>query len=78
MRLLRYPVWAWHWLAPDVRRPPFPALRVPLAPVALARKRRAIACFASQLGSAEPAVPDPVLPPHVVERFHRPFEVVLP
>lgn len=78
IRLLRYPVWAWHWLAPDAAQPPFQAVRMPLPPEAVARKQRAIACFESQLGTSLPPAPAPVLPPHVVERFHRPYEVYLP
>ena len=78
MRLLRYPVWAWHWLAPDAAQAPFQAVRMPLPPEAVARKQRAIACFESQLGTSLPPAPAPILPPHVVERFHRPFEVYLP
>lgn len=77
LRLLRYPVWAWHWLPPDASPPPFAAIRMPLSPATLARKRRAIACFASQLDRGGPGAPAPILPPHVVERFDRPFEVYL-
>lgn len=79
-RLLRYPVWAWHWLQPDAVQAPFRAIRMPLAEDTAARKQRAIACFASQLGdggSADSKAPVPILPPHAVERFHRPFEVYL-
>ncbi|MGY1408762.1 PIG-L deacetylase family protein [Luteimonas sp. A611] len=78
MRLLRYPVWAWHWLLPHTRRPPFDALRMPLTPETVVLKQRAIACFASQLQSDAPHAPAPILPAHVVQRFHRPFEVYLP
>lgn len=78
LRLLRYPVWAWHWLSPHTRRAPFDALRMPLTPDTVARKQRAIACFASQLHSDAAHAPAPILPPHIVERFHRPFEVYLP
>lgn len=79
-RLLRYPVWAWHWLQPDAAQPPFQAFRMPLAEDTAARKQRAIACFTSQIGDsglAGSAAPAPILPPHVIERFHRPFEVYL-
>ncbi|WP_202843368.1 PIG-L deacetylase family protein [Luteimonas saliphila] len=75
--LLQYPVWAWHWLQPDATRAPFDAFTVRLDAQAMAAKRRAIACFASQLGTAQPATPPPILPAHVVERFLRPFEVYL-
>lgn len=80
LRLLRYPVWAWHWLSPDTPQPPFEAARLPLTPVMVARKVRAIECFASQLDAARGRGdgPAPILPPHVVERFTRPFEVYLP
>ena len=76
-RLLRYPVWAWHWLQADAVQPPFRAIRMPLAEDTAARKQRAIACFASQLGSSAGTAPAPILPPHVIERFQRPFEVYL-
>ncbi|MDH5834334.1 PIG-L deacetylase family protein [Luteimonas kalidii] len=76
-RLLRYPVWAWHWLDPAAAHAPFNAFRVPLSPAAHAAKREAVACFASQLGTGVPPVADPILPPHVVARFERPFEVYL-
>ena len=78
IRLLRYPVWAWHWLSPQGSRAPFDAVRMPLAPDTVALKQRAIACFASQLQGDAPDAPAPILPPHVVERFHRPFETYLP
>src|SRR5690606_23272435 len=77
LRLLRYPVWAWHWLPPDASPPPFAAIRMPLPPATLARKRRAIACFASQLDRGGPGAPAPLLPPHVVVRYDRPVEVYL-
>ena len=75
--LLRYPVWAWHWLDHARPAPPFPAVRMPLDEGARRAKRAAIGCFASQLGTAAPAVAEPVLAPHVVARFERPFEVYL-
>lgn len=75
--LLRFPVWAWHWLDPDSAHPPFDAITMPLDANAMADKRRAIACFASQLGTAHPATAEPILPARVVERFLRPFEVYL-
>lgn len=77
-RLLRYPVWAWHWLEPHAARAPFAAFKLPLDAAALAAKARAIACFASQLGTADAPVPQPILPAHVVARFERPYEVYLP
>lgn len=76
IRLLRYPVWAWHWLETDTASHPFTAFRLPLDPDTAACKRRAIARFASQTETGEPG--GPILPPHVLERFRRPFEVYLP
>src|SRR5512146_897064 len=44
-----FPVWMWHWASPgDPRVPWDQALRVPLPPPAVSRKRAAIRCFASQ------------------------------
>lgn len=54
-RLLRYPVWAWHWLQADTVQAPFRAIRMPLAEDTAARKQRAIACFTSQLGASAAA-----------------------
>lgn len=78
-RLLAYPVWTWHWACPDDLRVPWrQALQVPLPAGVRAAKRRAVAAFASQLRPLGPLVTDaPVLPPHVLARFARPFEVVL-
>ena len=76
--LLRYPVWAWHWLDPAPAQAPFDALRMPLPRAAQAAKRAAIDCFASQLGTVTPPVLQPVLPARVLARFQRAFEVYLP
>ena len=78
-RLLEYPVWAWHWGRPgDTRIPWHRARRLPLDEAAGAAKRAAIACFATQV---DPLGPEPadaaVLPPAVLARFTRPFEVYL-
>jgi len=75
-RRLEYPVWGWHWAAPSAPelahvRP----LRLDLPAEVRARKRRAIACFATQTGECRPAIAAPVLPPAVRRRFERPFEV---
>jgi LmbE family N-acetylglucosaminyl deacetylase len=72
-----YPVWAWHITAPG--SPTAGALlaraeRWTLSPSAVEAKREAIGAFASQSdGVLGPAI----LPPHVLRRFRRPFEVVL-
>lgn len=77
--LLEYPVWAWHWAAPGDPRVPWErARRVDLAPPARAAKQRAIAEFRSQVAPLGPLPQDaPVLPPAVLTRFARPYEVVL-
>jgi LmbE family N-acetylglucosaminyl deacetylase len=68
----QYPIWAWHWARPP-QVPPAGAVRVPLRPEARARKADALRAFRSQY---ETASSGPVLPPHVVDRFRRPFEVL--
>ncbi|SNY66673.1 PIG-L deacetylase family protein [Paractinoplanes atraurantiacus] len=78
-RLLEYPIWTWHWASPGDSRVPWErARRVPLSPEVLAAKQAAIEAFPSQI---HPLGPDPadaaILPPHVLARFARPFEVVL-
>lgn len=76
-RYASYPVWAWHWLDVNASRHRFNGgVRFELSPAARAAKRQAVARFESQLRS--PARFEPILPPHVVARFDRPFEVVLP
>ena len=77
--LLEYPVWTWHWAHIDDPRVPWHrAAVVDLAPCAVAAKRRALARFVSQI---EPLGPEPdgaaILPPHVIARFHRGYEVLL-
>jgi LmbE family N-acetylglucosaminyl deacetylase len=77
-RLLEYPIWTWHWAEPDDPRVPWDrARRVPLTAAARAAKTAAVEAFASQI---HPLGPDPadaaILPPHVLARFARPFEVV--
>jgi LmbE family N-acetylglucosaminyl deacetylase len=77
-RLVEYPIWMWHWGAPDDPRVPWGrAQRVPLPLAARWRKSRAISVFTSQLA---PVTDEPsgaaILPPSVVDRFLRPFEVL--
>lgn len=72
-----FPIWAWHFTVPG--SPPAAALlaraeRWTLSPSAVGAKRDAIGAFASQSdGALGPAI----LPPHMLRRFQRPFEVVL-
>jgi len=72
-----FPIWMWHWAAPgDPRVPWAQALRVPLPPRAVNRKRAAITCFASQLEDRGHGL-GPVLPPGVIAHFTRGMEVLL-
>ena len=74
--LLHYPIWTWHWARPaDPRVPWDTALRVPLPAPVLARKRRAIDCFRSQLEPRGPGL-DAVLPPEIIGHFTRDQEVL--
>jgi LmbE family N-acetylglucosaminyl deacetylase len=77
-RLLRYPIWIWHWARPSSREFPWThARRVALTPSVLAAKRAAICMFRSQLLPLSPRRGDEaVLPAEVVRRFERPFEVL--
>lgn len=72
-RLLEYPIWMWHWAAPgDPRVPWTTAHRLTLPRGAAAAKAAAIARFRSQIADG----PGPaVLPPYVLARFRRPYEV---
>jgi LmbE family N-acetylglucosaminyl deacetylase len=77
-RLLEYPVWTWHWAVPDDPDVPWHrARRIELTPPAMAAKAAAIAAFTSQIAALGPADADAaILPPHILARFARPFEVV--
>jgi LmbE family N-acetylglucosaminyl deacetylase len=71
------PIWAWHWADPEDERLPWDrARKILLDPMTTARKRHAAHAFASQL-EGDPLIGlPPVLPPSVLERLLRPFEVV--
>jgi LmbE family N-acetylglucosaminyl deacetylase len=72
-----YPVWAWQWAAlgsPEARTMLASAERCDLSPRALHAKRAALRAFTSQQdGILGPAI----VPSHVLDRFARPFEVLL-
>jgi len=73
-----FPVWMWHWASPaDPRVPWAHALRVPLAPRTVSRKRSAITCFASQTEDRGHGL-GPVLTPAMIAHFTRTVEVLLP
>jgi LmbE family N-acetylglucosaminyl deacetylase len=76
--LLEYPIWTWHWAHPGDERVPWDrARRLGLTDAARHAKEQAILAFPSQI---EDLGPDPadaaILPPHVLARFRRPYEVV--
>lgn len=75
--LVRYPVWAWHWAEPDTLALG-QARKVTLSPAAQRAKAAAIAAYRSQIAPLSAAPGDEaILPPAVLARFARPFEVVL-
>lgn len=67
-----YPVWAWHWARP-ADLPWSRARRLALSPSAHAAKLAAIDAYRSQLDEYDGHT---VLPPYVLARFQRPFEVL--
>lgn len=70
-RTCSYLVWAWHWATPETL-PLHDAVRVQLSSEDLARKRRAVLAFVSQLEGD-----DPILPDHVTARLLRTSEVLM-
>lgn len=69
-QLSEFPIWAWHWSDPNCLVPPRSgAVRCRLSSEAWQAKRRAMACFTSQ--RVGPGDRDPILSPHVIERFER-------
>ena len=75
--LVEYPVWAWHWATPgDPAVPWSRARRLDLAGDVRNAKSRALSEFHSQTAPLGPRPEDaPVLPPHILARFTRPYEV---
>ena len=73
--LVEYPVWMWHWATPDEGIVPWSrAHRIDIPDEVVARKRAAIEAFVSQITPDGPR--DAILPPHVIQRFLRGYEVV--
>ena len=70
---VRYPIWAWHRLAPGDLDPKAMG-RLALTDAAQEAKREAIGCYRSQL-DARPG--GAIVPPHVLAYFDRPYEVFL-
>jgi LmbE family N-acetylglucosaminyl deacetylase len=74
-KVYEYPVWLWHWARPDDKVVPWNrARRLPIDADLVERKRIAINEFASQIERDGPR--EPQLPPYVLSRFLRPYEVV--
>jgi LmbE family N-acetylglucosaminyl deacetylase len=72
------PIWTWHWARPGDERVPWGrARRIALDGASFALKRHATAAYVSQLEPDASTGAAPILPPHVLERLLRPFEVVL-
>jgi LmbE family N-acetylglucosaminyl deacetylase len=71
-----YPVWAWHW-ATASSFPWHRARRIDLTAREQRVKVAAVDEHRSQLASTW-RHPSPVVPPHVLTRFHRLFEVLFP
>jgi len=75
-RLLEAPVWGWHWSAPgDGAMPLAHAARLALPEAVQARKRAAMACFASQVLPDASRGAEPVVPPDALARVLNPFEL---
>jgi LmbE family N-acetylglucosaminyl deacetylase len=71
-RLLQYMIWGWHQSDVSAFRPPH-FVRLALGQREQQAKRRAIACFRSQLEGGAGAI----VPPHVLPYFDRPYEAFL-
>ena len=71
--IVRYPVWAWHHTVPSTLAE-LRWGRFPLSLDAQRAKRRAMQCFGSQL---RPPRGSPIVPPHVLPYFARPFEAFI-
>ncbi len=74
-RLLEYPIWLWHWAAPD--EAPWAAMRaLALPPAARTTREAALACHASQVLPLSHAAGDEVLlSADLLAHFHRDREV---
>jgi LmbE family N-acetylglucosaminyl deacetylase len=78
VRVVEYPVWMWHWARPGHTDVPWDrAHAVALDSHTLAAKKAAVQEFRTQIAplSTHPA-DRAVLPPHVLERLLRPYEVI--
>jgi LmbE family N-acetylglucosaminyl deacetylase len=71
--IARYPIWTWHHTDPHTMRDQEWGL-FRLGPSGQRAKKRALQSYDSQL---RPTHGRPVVPPHVLEHFHRPYEAFL-
>ncbi|MGI4816151.1 MAG: PIG-L deacetylase family protein [Janthinobacterium lividum] len=77
-RLIETPVWTWHWASPDDARVPWHrAVSLRLSPAAAEAKRAAVTAFVSQLEPDATTGSAAILPPFVLQRLLRDFEVFL-
>ncbi|WP_243636989.1 PIG-L family deacetylase [Rhodococcus sp. Eu-32] len=78
VRVVEYPVWMWHWARPDHPDVPWDrAHAVALEPHVLAAKKAAVQEFRTQIAPlSEHPADRAVLPPHVLDRLLRPYEVI--
>jgi LmbE family N-acetylglucosaminyl deacetylase len=77
--LLEFPIWTWHWARPGDDRVPWHRLaRVPLPPALVEAKRRAVACFRTQVRPlSEQPGDEAILTPAMLARLLRDEETVL-
>lgn len=77
--VVEYPLWMWHWARPDDSDVPWQSLRrVQLPESVVAAKRAAAETFTTQVQALSSSPEDAaVLPPEVLRRWLRDFEVVL-
>lgn len=69
IRLLEFPVWAWHWSFPGDARMPWPrALRLQADSDSAIRKAHALRCFASQIEPDLTTGRGPIVPASALAR----------
>lgn len=77
-RLIEYPIWTWHWAEPDHSAVPWDrAHTISLPEDVRSAKLAAVQEFTSQISPLSDHPADaPILPPHVLDRLLRPYEMV--
>lgn len=72
------PIWMWHWARPGDPRVPWPhMLRVPMDAAYVQRKYAALRAHASQLEADDSTGQPAVLPPSLLARMTRPWEMLI-